>query len=73
MEGMEESAAPRCSRDGSIRTLILFHSKRHPDSMGVEHVNAFLTELAPGRGGKEGLAERMITDRPNRSSFVQTR
>jgi Phage integrase, N-terminal SAM-like domain len=31
---------------GWIRRFILFHKKRHPDSMGAEHVNAFLTHLA---------------------------
>ncbi|HEV8659189.1 MAG TPA: phage integrase N-terminal SAM-like domain-containing protein [Thermoanaerobaculia bacterium] len=28
------------------RRFILFHDKRHPSSMGVEQVNAFLTHLA---------------------------
>jgi len=31
---------------GWIRRFILFHGKRHPDSMGAEQVNAFLTDLA---------------------------
>lgn len=31
---------------GWIRRFILFHHKRHPDSMGAEQVNAFLTYLA---------------------------
>jgi len=31
---------------GWIRRFILYHQKRHPDSMGVDEVNAFLTHLA---------------------------
>src|SRR5262249_41669244 len=31
---------------GWIKRFILFHGKRHPSSMGVEEVNAFLTSLA---------------------------
>src|SRR5580658_10298784 len=31
---------------GWIRRFILFHHKRHPDSMGAAEVEAFLSELA---------------------------
>ena len=33
-----------------IRRFILFHGKRHPAEMGVEHVTAFLSYLAVERG-----------------------
>jgi len=37
---------------GWIRRYVLFHGKRHPDSLGTEEVRAFLTDLAlNGRGG----------------------
>ena len=32
-----------------IRRFILFHGKRHPTEMGVEHVTAFLSHLAVER------------------------
>ena len=31
---------------GWIRRYVLFHGKRHPDSLGTEEVRAFLTDLA---------------------------
>jgi hypothetical protein len=33
-----------------IRRFILFHQKRHPDTMGEGEVSAFLSSLATGRG-----------------------
>ena len=32
-----------------IKRFILFHGKRHPETMGKEEVEAFLTSLAVGR------------------------
>ncbi len=34
---------------GWIRRYILFHSKRHPQEMGIAEINAFLTHLAVDR------------------------
>jgi integrase len=46
-----------------IRRFILFHGKRHPDTLGAPDVEAFLTHLAAGRNvatATQNLAESSI-------------
>jgi integron integrase len=35
---------------GWVRRFVLFHGKRHPSEMGAPEINAFLTDLAVGKG-----------------------
>src|SRR4051812_37604076 len=46
MRARHYSARTEEAYAGWIRRFILFHNKRHPETMGADEVNAFLTSLA---------------------------